>query len=334
MKLLITALFIPLCFARDRPTKRSVTDNVIYKLAHEGWGENAVLGQSKKKSVRIDSGYEGLLQTCMSDTEHWEKDKFWGRMAHTHPFTSFSCREKASPSMHLVARWLPDGTRKVEAHLDGNGPQKTIWHLDEFVLHKLTLRDNNQDVMRDNLERQFSRSDPSQPEPFITDRERTMLFIHETIGIGPLAGSVGNGVFRHYVHQAIWPSESHYMSFENRVEGSLIRRTLKNGIEFGVATWRHEDTRFVASKETTLGKRLKYAVVHTFIVPTPNGREFAYARFAGVFGKTAIMDQWDPWKSQAPHITRQLSMGTVGLLSQSLTAEFWPEFKRKFFHKK
>src|SRR5262249_37224100 len=157
-------------------------------------------------------------------------------------------------------------------HLDGNGPQKLFPHLDEFFLHKLTFRDYNQDRMHANLNRAFVRQTGG--EAFITRRERTMLYIHETFGLKPFAAAFSNTLFRHYAHELIWKTERHYEPMLNRFEGSLVRNTMRNSIEFGVANWRQEDTRYRPSGEQTLKNRVGAAVVNTFVVRTPGGREF------------------------------------------------------------
>jgi len=217
-------------------------------------------------------------------------------------------------------------------HLDGNGPQKVFPHLDEFFFHKLTFRDNNQDRMNANLKRAFFRADNGPQEVFISKRERTLLYIHETLGLEPIAAAFSMTLFRHYPHQLVWKTEPHYEPMVSRFEGSLVRNTLRNSIEFGVASWRREDTRYRPSGQQGARPRLRYALVHAFVVPTPTGTEFAYARFTAIVGTTAATDAWHPWRAHSyrPNYYRQATLGIVlDPVARSMWSEFGSDIRRR-----
>jgi len=295
-----------------------------------------VFGAAHKKYVPIVSGAKVLLNYLGSDP-NYRKDHIWSRLAHTHPFSTIAFREENSPSLHVVFLRLPDGSLKADMHLDGNGPQKLFPHMDEFLFHKLTFQDNNQDRMNANLKRSLLREATGSQEAFISRRERTLLYIHETFGLAPVASAFGNAMLRHYTHELVLKDEPRYEPILNRFEGSLFRHTLRNSIEFSVANWRQEDTRYRASGEPSVTARLRYAFTHAFLVATPTGTEFAYARVAGVIGTTALTDVWHPWR-QHPYRPNYASQATVGLvlnpLARSMWAEFGPDLKRRFpFHK-
>ena len=307
----------------------SLLDNLNEKLAHEDLDDDVVLGTPHKKYVPIVAGADFLLKYLQSDPQ-FKKDHIWSRLAHTHPTSTIAFREEENPSTHVVFLRLPDGSLKADMHLDGNGPQKLFPHLDEFIFHKLTFQNNNQDRMNANLKRSFLRDEKG--AEFISRRERTLLYVHETLGLQPLSAAVGNMMFRHYAHQLIWKTEYHYEPMLNRLERSLFQHTLRNSIEFGVANWRQEDTRYKASGEQGAKKRLEYALVHAFVVPTPTGREFAYARFAGIAGTMAVTDAWHPWRAYPyrPNYYRQAALGlAVGPVTRSLWTEFGPDLKRR-----
>jgi hypothetical protein len=305
------------------------------KLASENLTDVVVFGTPHKKYVPIVSGAKFLLNYLRSEPRY-KKDHIWGRLAHTHPLSTIAYREEDSPSMHVVFLRLPDGSLKADMHLDGNGPQKLFPHVDEFFLHKLTFRDNNQDRMHANLKRSLVREAEDPQDIFISRRERTLLYIHETVGLEPVASAFGNAMFRHYAHQLVWKTESHYEPMQNRFERSLIRNTLRNSVEFGVANWRQEDTRYRASGEQGAKARLRAALIRTFVVPTPTGTEFAYARFAAIAGTTAITDTWHPWRAHAyrPNYYRQATLGMIlDPLAKSMWAEFGPDLRRHLrFH--
>src|SRR5207248_8385364 len=126
-----------------------------------------------------------------------------------------------------------------------------------------TFQDNNQDRMNTNLRLSLGR-DSQNRDVFISKRERTLLFIHQTLGLQPIAAAFGNTLFRHYVHELIWKTQSHYEPMVNRFEGSLVRNTLKNSIEFGVPNWREQDTRYRPSGQQGARARLRYALLRAY----------------------------------------------------------------------
>src|SRR5229473_283834 len=61
-----------------------------------------VFGAAHTKFVEIVSGGDGLLQQCKADKELWAQDSLAFRLAHAHASRIVSCREKHSPSTHVV----------------------------------------------------------------------------------------------------------------------------------------------------------------------------------------------------------------------------------------
>jgi hypothetical protein len=310
----------------------SLLDNLNEKLSHENLGDTIVFGTPTKKYVPIVSGAEFLLNYLGSDPQY-KRDRIWSRLAHTHPISTVAYREDDNPSTHVVFLKLPDGSLKAAMHLDGNGPQKVFPHLDEFFYHKLTFQDNNQDRMNANLKRSLVRDATAPEEAFISKRERSLLFIHQTLGIQPMVSAFGNTMFRHYFHEFVWKRESHYEPMLNRFEGSLVHHTLENSIEFGVANWRQEDTRYRPSGQQGARARVRHALLRAYVVPTPTGTEFAYARFAALVGTTAITDEWHPWRAYPyrPNYYRQAGFAMVlNPVARSMWAEFGPDIKHHF----
>jgi len=337
LKLIAVVMLLAACaHGPTKPFHYSLLDNLKEKLSHENLADRVVLGTPTKKYVPIISGAEFLLK-YLGSAPQFKRDRFWSRLAHSHPASTIAYREEENPSTHVVFLKRPDGSLKADIHLDGNGPQKMFPHLDEFFFHKLTFQDNNQDRMNANLKRALLRETQGPQEVFISQRERTLLYIHETMGLQPIASAFANSMFRHYAHELIWKTERHYEPMVNRFEASLVRNTLKKSIEFGVASWRQEDTRYKPSGQQGAGSRLRYALLHAFVVPTPKGTEFAYGRFAAIVGTTAITDAWHPWRKNPyhPNYYRQATFGLVlDPVAKSMWTEFAPDLKRLLhFHK-
>ena len=324
-------LAVACVFGQEQDGHFTLLDNVQAKLRFENLDADVVLGPPRKKSISIIHGAEFLLDFVASASK-FKKDRIWSRLAHSHPFSTMAFREKNDPSTHVLFRKTPEGDLKAEMHLDGNGPQRLFPHLNEFLFHKLTFRDSNQDRMHANLTQSFERGGKAPDEVFISREERTKQYLHETLGLQPLAMGFTNSLFRHYVHRLVWKTEPSYEPMINRFEASLFRNALRNTIEFGIANWREEDTRFRKSGEEGLKRRMRAAVVNTFVVKTATGREFAYGRFAAIAGTTALTDVWHPWRAHPfePNYARQATFGMVlDPLARSVWAEFGGEIKRR-----
>src|SRR5438552_9001112 len=80
-----------------------------------------VFGAEHPKFVEIISGGEELLKQCKADKELWAQDSLAFRLAHAHASRIVSCREKHSPSTHVVFELVgeTDVLQKVCVHLDG-----------------------------------------------------------------------------------------------------------------------------------------------------------------------------------------------------------------------
>jgi hypothetical protein len=331
--LLAGAVCIAPAFAETPESHYSLLDNMQEKLSQEKLAGRVILGKPESKYVPIVEGGEFLLEYVAKNPQY-KKDHIWGRLAHTHPLSTISYREEEDPSTHVVFRRLGDGSLKADIHLDGHGPQRVFPHMDEFLFHKLTFQNNNQDVMHANLERALARQGKDPKEEFQTRRERTLEYVHASFGLQPLTKAISNAMFRHYTHEWIWRTDRHYEGIAARVQGSLMRYTMRNTMEFGVANWRQEDTRYRVSGEQGLGRRLRAALVSAYVVPTPTGREFAYGRYAGIVGSSAAIGAWHPWRQHAmhPNYARQATFGmVVDPLARSLWAEFGPDLKRRLF---
>ena len=334
--IVLVALLADYAHAQPPTSHYSLVDNLNQSLSHQNLADKILFGVPTKKHIPIVAGAEFLLK-YLGSSPQYRKDPIWSRLAHTHPISTVAYREENSPSTHVVFLRLPDGSLKADIHLDGNGPQSMFAHLDEFLFHKLTFQDNNQDRMNANLKRSRVRDTTNPDEVFISKRERTLLFVHETLGIKPIASSFGNAMFWRYTHEFIWKADSRYEPMLNKVEGSLFRNVLKNSIELGIANWRQEDTRYRPSGLQGASARVRQGLLRAYVVPTPTGTEFAYARFAGIIGAAAVTDTWHPWREPPykPNYYRQAALGIVlGPLAKSMWTEFGPDIRRRLHIRK
>src|SRR5579862_307574 len=138
--------------------QHTIKSNLEYRLSR-GDLPMLSLGVEKPKNVEVTAGSEELLQRCLSDPVTWSQDPLIFRMAHAHPASIQSCRENSSPSLHVIFRKVGDEPLQAWVHLDGHGAQTSesrMAHLGEFLYHKITFQNNDQNRMFENLERSYS----------------------------------------------------------------------------------------------------------------------------------------------------------------------------------
>ncbi|HUS07841.1 MAG TPA: hypothetical protein VMZ52_16175 [Bryobacteraceae bacterium] len=124
--------------------------------------------------------------------------------------------------------------------------------------------------------------------------------------------------------------------FARRAGSRYGRYVLGETIEFAVSGLLNEDPRYIYSKRNGMWNRTKDAITGTFLVPKVDGnsRTLAIGRIAGVFGSRAIASRWEPDSQRT--IGGILQRGATGMATKtavSIGREFWPDIRRKVFHK-
>ncbi|MCC6343951.1 MAG: hypothetical protein IT166_17240 [Bryobacterales bacterium] len=108
-------------------------------------------------------------------------------------------------------------------------------------------------------------------------------------------------------------------------------------IEFGVSSAHNEDPRYFRLGNGAVWRRTGHVFKNTFLAHHANGSPgmtLAAGRILGVYGAWGLATRWNP---PAQHTAGQfLLYGTVGMLTKTggnAMREFWPDIKRRFFHK-
>jgi hypothetical protein len=122
-----------------------------------------------------------------------------------------------------------------------------------------------------------------------------------------------------------------WSGYAARFGSAFGEHLIKSTIEFGVATWHHEDPHYYRSDLHGTWPRLKYAVRTTFIVPRTNkpGKTVALSRFSGAFGAGMISRLWQP--ASTAGIGAGFASGGILLgadVGVHVAAEFWPRKSR------
>ncbi|HYL78237.1 MAG TPA: hypothetical protein VEU96_28740 [Bryobacteraceae bacterium] len=119
--------------------------------------------------------------------------------------------------------------------------------------------------------------------------------------------------------------------FGKRVASGFGTHVVKNTIEFGVASARHEELGYQRSGKRGFGPRLKYALVSTVVTrkTTTGKRTPAVGRMSGAFGSGLISRAWQPARLHT--VGSGLATGGIMLGTDAglhVAREFWPQRHR------
>jgi hypothetical protein len=313
---------------------RTLKSNLEYRLT-QGDLPQLSFGVERPKNVEVTEGSEALLQDCLTNPVTWSQDPLLFRLAHAHAGSILSCRENASPSMHVIFRKVGDEPLQAWAHLDGHGAQTTesrIAHLGEFLYHKITFRNNDQERMFDNLERSFSSPlgiSASQADP-LTARDRLTFFSDKTVTRAQpyVATLVSSATLLLIGSRRIWGQGTD--GYTNHLVASFSQRLVTYGLQSGAAAALHEDLRYRPSLSRNVWKRSEHALVSTLVIQTPRGTDIAFANVAAAFGSAAIINASLPGRedsSNHPDLWRLAGQNLLGFAEGNLWNEFKPDIK-------
>jgi hypothetical protein len=122
--------------------------------------------------------------------------------------------------------------------------------------------------------------------------------------------------------------------FGKRFASAIGEHAIRNTIQFGVASVRHEELRYRPSGKKGFGPRLKYALVSTVVThkTTTGARTPAVGSISGAFGSGFISRVWQP---AGFHAASGLASGGAMLGADAGThvvREFWPDIRHPRRH--
>jgi hypothetical protein len=342
------ALLSSLAGRAQQPEQRTITSNLEYRLTRGDLPELS-FGVETAKNVEVIEGGEELLQSCLNDPMKWSLDPLLFRLAHSHAASIQSCRENRSPSMHVIFLKTAGEPLQAWAHLDGHGAQTSesrMAHLGEFLYHKITFQNNDQERMFENLERSFSMPLGISPDRTIplTGRNRLTLFADKTVAEEqPYAASlVSSATLMLMSPTRIWGHGAD--DYTNHLVASFTRRLVTYGLQSGAAAALHEDLRYRPSLSRSLWKRSGHALFSTLVLETPRGNDIAFANLAAAVGSAAIINasrpgQEYPTQENLSHMGMWDLAGAnfLGFAEGNLWNEFKPDIKHlvrsRLFHR-
>jgi hypothetical protein len=327
------ALLSSLAGLAHEPEQHTIKSNIQYRLT-KGDLPPLSFGIEKAKNVEVIDGGEKLLQNCLNNPVTWSQDPLLFRLAHSHAASIQSCRENRSPSVHVIFRKVPDQPLQAWVHLDGHGSQTTgsrIVHLSEFLYHKITFQNNNQDRMFENLQRSFSSGPGTSAERVVplTVRDRLTLFTDKTLTqLQPYAASaVSSAVFQLFSPSPVWGRGAD--QFTNHLVASFTQRLATYGIQSGAAAALHEDLRYQRSRSRNVWRRTGHALISTLVLETPRGNDVAIANVVAAVGSGLVIKACHPGRENfnRPGTWNLVGGNLWGFAQGNLWNEFKPDIK-------
>lgn len=336
---LFLALLAGLASKAQELEQHTITSNLEYRLSR-GDLPKLTFGIERPKNVELIDGSEELLKECLNDPGTWSQDPLLFRLAHARAASIQSCRENRSPSLHVIFLQVDGEPLQAWVHFDGHGAQTSesrLAHLGEFLYHKITFQNNDQDRMFENLERSFSNPLGISQEPGVpfTLHDRLTLFSDKTVSeVQPYASSLVSSATLMLISPArIWGRGTD--DYTNHLVSSFTRRLVTYGLQAGAAAALHEDVRYRPSLSRNVWKRTSHALLSTLILETPRGNDIAFANIVAAVGSAEIINATRPGQENATQ--ENLShLGMWQLAGANLfgfaEGNLWNEFKPDIKH--
>jgi len=170
-------------------------------------------------------------------------------------------------------------------------------------------------------------------EPF-TPQQRLRWFTANTMDPPNLAGEMFEAAFGTAPNR---PREygPHWGGFARRYGIGMTRNATGNAIEAGVGLALREDPRYFRAPDQPFGARVRNVVRLAFAARAGTGSfRPAYVRYVAVLGTNLLSNCWTARTEANTHDALLRSAeGFGGLLAANTFEEFWPDVKKRLFHK-
>jgi len=173
---------------------------------------------------------------------------------------------------------------------------------------------------------------PYQP---ITSRQTLHWFVTSTIGLPHRAGGIFLSGFGTALDR---PKEygPHWAGFADRYGMRIACSAAGNAIEAGAGLILKEDPRYFRLPNRPLKHRVGNVVRLTFLVRGYGGSFGpAYSRYMATVGNNFLSNTWRVHsEANAQHSLLRTGGDFAGRMAANAFAEFWPDIKKRVFHKR
>jgi opacity protein-like surface antigen len=124
--------------------------------------------------------------------------------------------------------------------------------------------------------------------------------------------------------------------YRKRFGSEMAYTGVRNSIAFGLDSTLHQDPRYYRSDETGFWRRTNHAIRGTILTRTDSGAEtLATWRIGSAYGAAFISNEWRPDRVNTVSLSLQQGTSQIGFdLLANMSAEFWPDVRRKVFRHK
>jgi hypothetical protein len=160
--------------------------------------------------------------------------------------------------------------------------------------------------------------------------DRLTLFTDKTVTqVQPYAASVVSpAFFQLFSPSSVWGHGTD--RFTNHLVASFTQRLATYGIQAGAAAALHEDLRYKPSLSSNVWRRSGHALLSTFVLETPRGKDIAIANILAAVGSGVIINASLPGREDSNH------PGTLSFAGRDLLGfaegNLWNEFKPDIKH--
>jgi hypothetical protein len=167
---------------------------------------------------------------------------------------------------------------------------------------------------------------------------KAKLKFHAKSTFGP-AALAGAAIYAGILEEAAFPEEwgQGAKSYGRQFGSTVAASGIHSALAFGLDSTLHQDPRyFRAGSGGGFWRRSAHALRGTLLTRTDSGGEtLSTWRIGSAYGAAYISNQWYPDRVNTVRLGFVQGSMTLGFgLVSNLGAEFWPDLKRKVFHKK
>ena len=168
----------------------------------------------------------------------------------------------------------------------------------------------------------------------ITARQSLRWFITNTVGPPHLAGGIFASAFGTALDR---PNEygPHWGGFADRYGMRMTGVVTGNAIEASVGLMLREDPRYFRVQDRPFRSRVGNVVRLTFVARREDGSYGpAYARYMAISGNNFLSNTWRVHSEANTHdALLRTAEGFAGRMAVNAFEEFWPDVKKRVFHK-